>query len=235
MGRLKKVIPGTEISPSTASSAVPPEAIPQTETEKTILELLDMSISELTLLVKKNPSLYGMLLGYAAEMKLEKTWFEGKPEISGIMKHDDHDRKNKGDRLVTYKGIPIKIECKSLQTSMIEGLGNGRFKGKVQCDASDRRMVRLPDGSEINTTCLLVGEFDILAANIFAFEKKWRFVFALNQDLPRTCFRKYTPAQQKCLLASLIPVSWPPEPPFYKKPFALMDQIVKKRKAGART
>ena len=173
-----------------------------------------------------------MLLGYAAEMKLDKMWFAGKPGVSGIQKYDDHDRTRKGDRVVVYKGIPIKVECKSLQTSMSENLGDGRFRGKVQCDASDRRTIKLPDGSTVTTTCLQVGEFDILAANLFAFEKKWKFVFALNQDLPRTSYGKYTVKQQKYLLASLVPVSWPPQPPFCGEPFALMDRIVKERGAA---
>lgn len=193
--RVRKVTPGGDIGLATARTAVPPAATPQPEQSQTLLELLDMSLNELTLLVQQNPSLYGMLLGYAAEMKLEKMWFAGRPGVSGIQKYDDHDRTRKGDRVVVYKGVPIKIECKSLQTSMIKNVGKGRFQGKVQCDASDRRTIRLPDGSTVTTTCLRVGEFD--------------------------------------LLASLVPVSWPPEPPFYDEPFTLMDRIVKgQRKAG---
>jgi len=232
--RAKKVKPGDDVGLVTARAAVPPAATPQLEQSKTLLELLDISLDELTQVVRQNPSLYGMLLGYAAEMKLEKMWFAGKPAVSGIQKYDDHDRTRKGDRVVTYKGVSIKVECKSLQTNMIENLGEGRFRGKVQCDASDRRTIRLPDGSTITTTCLRVGEFDILAANLFAFEKTWKFVFALNQDLPRTSYRKYTAKQQKYLLASLVPVSWPPEPPFHDEPFSLMDRIVKER-SKART
>jgi hypothetical protein len=228
-GTAKRVKPGGEIGLATARAAVPPAATPPPEPSKTLLELLDMSLDELTQLVRQNPSLYGMLLGYAAEMKLEKMWFAGRAGVSSIQKYDDHDRTRKGDRVVVYKGVPIKVECKSLQTSMIENLGKGRFRGKVQCDASDRRTIRLPDGSTVTTTCLRVGEFDILAANLFAFEKKWKFVFALNQDLPRTSYSKYTAKQQKYLLASLVPVSWPPEPPFHDEPFSLMDRIVRER------
>ena len=214
------------ISPTTALLGEP---------DKTILDFLDMSLEELTVLLRKNPSLYGMLLGYAAEMRLEKLWFEGKPGVTKIEKYDDHDRTKKGDRVVTYKGVPIKIECKSLQTSMIEILGHRRFRGKVQCDASDRRTIKLPDGSTVTTTCLLVGEFYILAANVFAFEKKWRFIFALNRALPRTTYRKYTAKQQRYLLASLVPVTWPPQSPFHDEPFKLMDQIVKERARRTKT
>lgn len=207
---------------------------PSLEPEKTVLELLDLSIDDLTRVVKQSPSLYGMLLGYAAEMKLEQMWFAGRPGVTLIKKHDDHDRTKKGDRLVTYKGVPIRIESKSLQTNSIKSLGEGRYEGKAQCDASDRRTIKLPDGSEIETTCLLVGEFDLLAINLFAFEKKWRFVFARNRDLPRSAFRGYTDAQKVHLLASLVPVTWPPQPPFEAEPFRLMDEIVRE-KAGETT
>ena len=52
---------------------------------------------------------------------------------------------------------------------MIEKTAEG-WKGKAQVDASDRREVVLPDNSRVTTTCLLKGEFDILAINVFAFE-----------------------------------------------------------------
>lgn len=230
-----KIRPGADITPSDAAAIVPPEAVPQVEPTKTILDLLDLSLSALTDIVRKNPSLYGMLLGYAAETQLEKMWFEGKPEVTKIEKYDDHDRTQKGDRVITYKGVSIKVECKSLQTSMIKVLGAGRFSGKVQCDASDRRTIKLPNGSTITTTCLCVGEFDLLAANLFSFEKKWRFIFALNRDLPRSTYRKYRPKQRQYLLASLVPVTWPPEPPFYDEPFRLMDRLVEERVRQAKT
>ena len=69
----------------------------------------------------------------------------------------------------------------------------------------------------------MAGEFDILAVNLFAFENQWRFIFAKNSDLPRSTYQKYTPEQQSKLLASLVPVSWPPKPPFTDEPFSLMD------------
>ncbi len=60
-----------------------------------------------------------------------------------------------------------------------------------QCDASDKRLVKLPSGQEIETTCLVVGGFDLLAVNIFQFANQWKFAFAKNADLPRTTSRKY--------------------------------------------
>ena len=172
-----------------------------------------------------------MLLGYVAEYKLRSMWFMGKPGVTLYVKHDDHDRKKKGDLVVTYKERPFIIESKSLQTHSIRKEGDV-WLGKAQCDASDRRTVTFADGSTLETTCLLAGEFDILAVNLFAFENQWRFVFAKNSDLPRSTYKKYTPEQQSKLLASLVPVSWPPQPPFSDEPFSLMDQMLKTSSSG---
>lgn len=194
---------------------------------KSILERWDITPEELTEVVDNNPSLRGMILGYLAELKLEKTWLVG-DEFSTVMKHDDHDRDKKGDRVVWYKGREFIFESKSLQTATIRETEEG-LTGKVQVDASDRREVELPDGSKIQTTCLLKGEFDILAVNLFAFEEKWRFVFAKNSDLPPSRYKKYTRYQRLNLLATLVDVHWPPRPPFYEEPFTLMNQIIQNR------
>jgi len=168
-----------------------------------------------------------MLLGDLAELKLEKLWLSG-DDVSEVVKHDDHDRKKKGDRVIRYKGQEFIFESKSLQSAMIEKTKEG-WLGKAQVDASDRREVVLPDNSRVTTTCLLKGEFDILAVNVFAFAEKWRFVFAKNSDLPTSSYRRYTPYQCQHLLATLVTVHWPPKPPFSDEPFTLMNEIIQKR------
>lgn len=194
---------------------------------KTILDRWDMTPEELTELVENNPSLRGMILGYLAELKLEKLWLSG-DDVSEVTKHDDHDRKKKGDRVIRYKGQEVIFESKSLQSAMIEKTEEG-WMGKAQVDASDRREIVLPDNSRITTTCLQKGEFDILAVNVFAFEEKWRFVFAKNSDLPTSSYRNYTPYQRQHLLATLVTVHWPPRPPFSDEPFTLMNEIIQER------
>jgi hypothetical protein len=191
-----------------------------------ILDRWTITPDELTIAIDENPSLRGMLLGYVAEYKLRKIWFADRPDVVLQVKHDDHDRKKKGDLVVTYRGRDFVIESKSLQTHTVRS-EDSVWHGKAQCDASDRRKVKFADGSTLETTCLLAGEFDILAVNLFAFENRWRFVFARNLDLPRSTYAKYTPEQQAELLASLVAVSWPPRPPFRDDPFALMDEMLK--------
>lgn len=191
---------------------------------KSILQRWDVTVEELTQIVDQNPSLRGMVLGYLAELKLEKLWLR-REYIADISKHDDHDRKKKGDRVVLYKKKKFVFESKSLQTNSIRKTDRG-WIGKAQVDASDRRQVALPNGTEVNTTCLLRNEFDILAVNVFAFDKKWRFVFAKNSDLPSSKYKGYTDYQKRHLLATLVTVHWPPEPPFHEEPFTLMNEML---------
>lgn len=192
-----------------------------------ILDLWRITSQDLTELVNQSPSLRGMLLGYAAEFKLNELWLNH-PDITEVVKSDDHDRKKKGDRRIVYKGHPFILEAKSLQTNSIEQSA-GLWRGKTQVDASDRRTITLPNGDEVTTTLLQVGEFDVLAVNVFPFENQWRFVFAKNQDLPRSTWQGYTEEQQTYLLASLIPVTWPPEPPFVDNLYRVLDELIEER------
>jgi hypothetical protein len=163
------------------------------------------------------------MLGYIAEYKLRKMHFSD-PIFGGVHKADDHDRSRKGDLTVTYNGQEFKIECKSLQTNSIRNTDEG-YEAKYQCDASDRRKVTLQNGKKIETTCLLVDEFDIIAVNLFSLEEKWRFAFALNEELPRSSFRKYPPSIRRQLLATLMPISWPLRAPYIESPIPLLGRL----------
>ncbi|MCG9106349.1 hypothetical protein LH433_06250 [Laribacter hongkongensis] len=200
-------------------------------TKKTsILDRWEISEEEFTELIDQNPSLRGMNLGYIAEKKFHDE-FLNHPAITESSKDDDHDRSRKGDRRIKYKGHEFVIEVKSLQTNMCQNLGGDNWKGKSQVDGSDRRIVKFADGSELNTTLLLRGEFDLLAVNCFAFGENWRFTFAKNSDLPTSSYKKYTEEQRKQLIASLVPVTWPPEAPFTDNPFKLLDELIQEREA----
>jgi hypothetical protein len=189
-----------------------------------ILYRWGLTAKELTSIVDANPSMRGLMLGYVAEYKLKKMYFENK-RISALVKDDDHDRKSKGDIRFAYRGRTFRVECKSLQSNLIQKTPGG-YKAIYQCDASDSRTVRFSDGSEVKTTCLLIGEFDIVAVNLFSLQEKWRFAFALNEALPRSKFKKYTPLQQRELLASSMPITWPLKPPYQKDPFVLLDRLI---------
>lgn len=191
---------------------------------ETVLRRWNITAEDLTRIVDHNPSLRGMMLGYVAELKLEQLWLD-RPGVSRVVKPDDHDRRRKGDRLVRYKGRTFAFESKSLQTATVVKTDDG-WVGRAQVDASDRRRVTLPDGSGLATTCLLRGEFHILAVNVFEFGGEWRFVFAKNQDLPASSYRGYSEYQRRHLLATLMTVHWPPQPPFREEPFTLMEDLL---------
>jgi hypothetical protein len=191
---------------------------------ESILKKWDLTEDELTEIISENPSMRGLMLGYVAEYKLRKMYF-GDQRFSNVIKYNNHDRNKKGDLMVVYKDKEFTIECKSLQTNTIQKSDKGFF-AKYQCDASDQRKVTFSDGSQIETTCLLVGEFDIIAVNLFALEEKWRFAFALNYDLPRTKYKKYTEIQRNELLATLMPITWPLEKPYVDDPFILLNFLI---------
>jgi len=212
-------LPKPAVSPHMPSSANDP---------RSILERWSITDRQLTQLVDENPSLRGIMLGYVAEHKFQEL-IERHPEVSRSKKYDDHDRDRKSDRVVTFAGKEFSIEVKSLQTNSIKHDGK-RWTGKAQVDGSDRRIVKFRDGSELNTTLLLRGQFDILAVNCFAFQQRWDFAFALNEDLPTSRFKKYTVGQQQQLIASLIEVAWPPEPPFVTDPTPLLQRLLRRSK-----
>jgi hypothetical protein len=183
---------------------------------------LGVTAEEVEQLVESLPSLRGVLIGYLAEGKLVKEWFS---EYT-LIKPDDHDRKKKGDRWISYKGHQLSIEVKSLQTNSVVETGDGLYKGTFQCDASDSRETSLPDGSKVKTVCLVVGGFDLLAINMFEFGQSWKFAFVKNADLPRSKSKKYTAYQQQYLLQTTPPITWPLQPPYRNEPFSLLDEIV---------
>ena len=74
-----------------------------------------------------------------------------------------------------------------------------------------------------------MNEFDVLAVNLFAFLNEWYFVFAKNSELPRTRYNRYPSHLRQYLLATSVPVTWPPQPPFYIDPLPILDQIVQER------
>ena len=189
-----------------------------------ILEELGLTVTELTVLIHENPSLRGMVVGYAAERKLQD-YLQSRDDITYIGKPDDHDRQNKGDHVIQYQGHQFTIEIKSLQTRLVTQDGD-IWRGRAQVDASDRRTVILADGSTLETTLLTVGEFDVLAVNCFAFGQGWNFVFAKNEDLPRSRYRNYTDEVRRQLIASLVSVSWPPEPPFTDDLLIVLDDLI---------
>jgi hypothetical protein len=192
-----------------------------------LLEQWGVTLSELNEILQARPSLRGILMGFVAEYKLYQLWFRD-PRIDKFVRYDNHDRTRLGDFGFEYKGVQISVQVKLLQTSSVRQTQQG-YTGIFQCDASDKRRVKLPNGQEVETVCLVVGGFDLLAVNLFHFGKEWRFAFAKNSDLPRTKHKRFTAEQRQYLLATAVRITWPLQPPFYAEPFTVLDAIVSQR------
>lgn len=167
--------------------------------------------------------------GYVAEFQLRKK-LKQTSGISDVKKYDDHDRTKKNDISFMFQGHEFTIEVKSLQTNSIRRKETGTT-ATFQCDASDSRIVELPSGDSVKTTCLLVGEFDILAVNLFGFTGKWDFAFAINKDLPRSKYKNYTPEQQQYLLSTSMKITWPLQEPYVKSLDEILLHLIAERTA----
>lgn len=198
-------------------------------------EQWDASQEEFNRVLTRNPSIRGMVHGYLAEEKVKAAYFDDHPDITSLHSPDDHDRDKKADWIFDYKGERIYCEVKSLQSNKVERKdtdeGETEWEGKFQCDASDRRLVTLPNGEELETTCLVVDEFDLLAVNLFEFGNEWRFAFAKNEDLPRTPYSGYDEEVRKYLLKGTMEIQLPirEDSLFEEEPWNLLDETVGER------
>lgn len=172
-----------------------------------------VSPEELVKAIKAAPSLRGMILGYVAEHMFEQHVPSRYPVIlsNDIRSHDDHDRSvNKSDRTIIYKDRRYGIQLKSIQTNSIAREKSSQLlEACVQNDASDRRTVILDDGSTLDTTCYLRGEYDILAVPLFPFTGRWDYAYKLNSACSPSRYRKYTEYQRSCLLSTTERICWP--------------------------
>lgn len=182
---------------------------------------------EINEIIAENPPVLSTLSGFVAEYKLKKHYLQDS-RISELTRPRSHDRRSKGDFAFRYRDKRFVLEVKSLDAPKVRVVEGG-FRGTFQCNASDSRPVQLPNGDVITTNCLLTGEFDVLAVSLFAFERKWKFAFARNQDLPRSTWARYTAYQQRYLLKSSMVITWPLVPPYQNDLFAVLDSILRER------
>jgi hypothetical protein len=228
---------------------------------RSILDHFDVSLDFFTQVVLSNPSLRGMILGYIAEAKLKETLMgHGRGSAFRKDDDHDRGKKGDLVVTYEGFEFKIEVKSLQTNTvemlppggewirKIIKQKGPGppnppylplwekhrfdaQFRGQFQCDASDRRKVNFPDGSWVETTNLLFGEFHILAAGIFTFREKWDFGFALNRDLPASTNSDYTAYQRQRLIASMIPITWPLQSPFVSDIYILLDKLVAEEKA----
>jgi hypothetical protein len=173
-----------------------------------VLDPVRWATPELLMEIIKTPSLRGIVYGYVAEYEFMR-YLREDLRIKDYNRDDDH-KKTKSDLNFTYHGRRYSVQIKCLQTNSIK-LVDGIFHAVVQNDASDRRKVKLPNGEEIETTCYVAGEYDILVSTVQPFTGSWKFVFKKNKDLSKSKYHRYTEEQRKYLLATQEPITYPVE------------------------
>jgi len=189
-----------------------------------------LSLDDLVMMVAENPHLYSPMSGFLAEYKCRQLHLT-RPEITGLVRPSGYDKANKGDFMFTYKDQPIRLEVKSLDGPRVVHLGDDRWEGTFQCNASDARKVTLANGHTVSTNCIVAGGWDVLAVNLYDFGGQWRFAFAPQSALFRAS-DQYAPADRPYLLASSMKITLPLGKPYTADLLALLDAIVRERKHG---
>jgi hypothetical protein len=85
--------------------------------------------------------------------------------------------------------------------------------------------VTLPNGAKLETTCYVVGEYDVLAVSLHAFTGKWRFAFKENSKLQRTASKKYAEKERQYLLATLETIHFPLDPTWTDDFDAILESV----------
>jgi hypothetical protein len=172
--------------------------------------------------LEETPSVRGMVYGNFAEVMFADSLVDLGIPVTDQQRDDDH-AKTKSDRTFRRADRIYTVQLKSMQTGSIKQLHDGTFAAKIQCDASDKRPITLPNGHRVATTCYQAGEFDILAVPLQPFLGEWRFAFRLNETLPRTIWRGYAQEDRRFLLATLVPITWPLGEEWTTDLFGLLD------------
>ncbi|MFB6177841.1 MAG: hypothetical protein ABEI99_12005 [Halobaculum sp.] len=195
---------------------------------------------EFNRIIDQNSNALSAIYGYVAEERLREGFLEGDPRVANVRSPEDQDSGDKGDWAFEYRGEPMKIEVKSLQTHTIRSVDTEQTKlgeddgtrwraGFHLKGSSDQRTVEY-DGKEYNTTLMNVEEsdVDIMAVNLYRIEDRWRFAFLRVDDLPRSK-GDYPDGLRKQLAKSQIRLTVPLEDPFTEDLYGLMDQILAER------
>lgn len=187
-----------------------------------ILSFLDISLDDLTNLSKENVNIFSMLYGYSAEVHI-RNYFDSDARITDLKKYDDHDKLNRHDLAVMYKGREYTIEVKCIQNSSLK-INDDTWAGQVQVQNSSGHFQTLPNGEEFYSKLREFGQFDILAIATNALGNGWEFRFMLNRDLPITRAKKVPDEYKHIFINTTIPVS-PDTENLSSDPFVLLERL----------
>lgn len=195
---------------------------------------------EFNRIIHKNSNALSAIFGYVAEERLREMFLEDDDRVKNIRSPADQDSNDKGDWAFQWRGHPMKIEVKSLQTHTIEEVDSDQttlgedsgpqYKAGFHLKGtSDQRKLEY-DGKEYETTLMNVAksDVDIMAVNLYRIKNEWRFAFLRVQDLPRSK-GNYPDGLREQLAKSQIRLTVPLQQPFTDDLYGLMDEILEER------
>jgi hypothetical protein len=194
---------------------------------------------EFNRIIDDNSNALSAIFGYVAEERMREMYLEDDPAIEDIRTPDDQDESDKGDWAFTYKGEPMKIEVKSLQSRTVPDvdenqttLTEGDRKIEVGFHlkgSSDPRDIE-HDGETYSTVLMDVenSDIDIIAVNLYEVKDEWDFAFVRVTDLPRSK-GNYPEGLRQKLSKSQPKFEIPVEDPYTDDLSALMDEVLQER------
>jgi hypothetical protein len=194
---------------------------------------------EFNRIIDKNSNALSAIYGYVAEERLREAYLEDDDRVANLRSPADQDSADKGDWAFSWKGEPMKIEVKSLQTHTIEKVDSNQTKlteddEPIQYKAgfhlkgtSDQRTIT-HEGAEYSTTLMNVADtdVDIMAVNLYKIKDEWDFAFIKVDDLPRSKGSSYPDSLRQKLARSQIKLTIPVQDPFTKDLYGLMDEVL---------
>jgi hypothetical protein len=197
---------------------------------------------EFNRIIHQNSNALSAIYGYVAEERLREMFLEEDDRVENIRSPEDQDSTDKGDWAFDWRGEPMKIEVKSLQTHTIKRVDStqttfdGGDEQAIEWEAgfhlkgtSDQRKVEY-NGETFDTTLMNVADtdVDIMAVNLYRIEDEWRFAFLRVEDLPRSK-GNYPEGLREQLARSQIKLTIPLQDPFTDDLYGLMDEVLRDR------
>ncbi|WP_181690844.1 hypothetical protein [Natronomonas sp. LN261] len=198
---------------------------------------------EFNRIIDKNSNALSAIYGYVAEERLRESFLEDDERVTDLRSPADQDSADKGDWAFKWKGEPMKIEVKSLQTHTIEEVNKDQqaltddgsepiqYKAGFHLKGTSDQRTIIHEGNEYNTTLMNVDDtdVDIMAVNLYKIKDEWDFAFLKVEDLPRSKGSSYPDSLRQKLARSQIKLTIPLQEPFTKSLYELMDEIVAER------
>lgn len=198
---------------------------------------------EFNRIIDKNSNALSAIYGYVAEERLREAFLEDDDRVTNLRSPADQDSADKGDWAFQWRGEPMKIEVKSLQTHTIKEVNQDqatltddgsepiRYKAGFHLKGtSDQRQIT-HEGEQYNTTLMDVEktDVDIMGVNLYKIKDEWDFAFLKVDDLPRSKGSNYPDSLRQKLARSQIKLTIPLQDPYTKDLYGLMDEILEER------